>query len=48
VVHPLRFDAYVVVYGSADPLFTAEITFGSLHGYMSASALAKSDPAAFG
>ena len=29
------FDADVVVYGFADPLLTAEITFGSLHGYMS-------------
>jgi hypothetical protein len=34
-VHSLWFDADVVVYGSADPLLTAEITFGSLHGYMS-------------
>jgi hypothetical protein len=34
-VRSLWFDADVVVYGSANSLFTAEITFGSLDGYMS-------------
>jgi hypothetical protein len=30
----LRFDADAIVHGPADPLLTAEITFGCLHGYM--------------
>jgi hypothetical protein len=33
--HSLRFDADAIVHGSADPLLTAEITFGCLYGYMS-------------
>lgn len=31
----LWFDANVIVHGSADPLLTAEITFGCLHGHVS-------------
>ena len=30
----LRFDADVVVYGSANPLLASEITFSCLHGNM--------------
>src|SRR5690242_3621136 len=33
--HSLGFNTDAIVYGSANPLFTAEITFGCLHGYMS-------------
>ena len=33
--HLLWFDTDAIVHGSADPLLTAEITFGCLHGYMS-------------
>jgi hypothetical protein len=29
------FDTDAIVHGSADPLLTAEITFGCLRGYMS-------------